>query len=155
MPGGFQLKKPFQRHKSERLQVEIGFYFILLCYFSESVSEPMLISVNTTHVCSQEQADLYLNVKKHPLESGNASHRAAERSSRNTAKKSLFHEEWELEEWGSGPTTDKRKEGVWYRGIFSKVGLQIGDKHTFCLLKLAPQCFLAKWCMKSTLVSVL
>lgn len=89
----FQHQKCFQGHIAQRLQVESGFWFWAYCYFSETISQPLLKSVDTTPMCSQELGDAsQFSLKKHPLLSVSLTElqKAAELIQAN---QTLFHEE--------------------------------------------------------------
>lgn len=124
-----------------------NFYFIiylLLPYFSESVSEPTLISINTRW-CSQEQADSFFSFswKKYLLQSDKGkSHSNKMQQQQDKTNWSLFPKRWKLEEWWPGLTTVRLKRCVFLWGVFESM-THPGDKPTFCLLKLALLCLSA------------
>lgn len=142
MPGFFQLPKHFQGHISQRLQKETLFYFIL--FFSESVSELMLISINRRW-CSQEEADSFFSFtwKKYLLQSDKGKSQSNKMQQQHyKTNRSLFPKEWKLEEWWPGLTTERLKRCVVLWGVFESM-THPGDKHTFCLQKLALLCISA------------
>lgn len=84
----------------------------------------MLPSINTMHLCSQEQAHIYIqfNLKKASLAVWQRKATELQKAAAGTqAKQPLFPEEWKFEGGGLVPITHKRRRGVWYCGVFSKV----------------------------------
>lgn len=106
----------------------------------------MLPSINTMHLCSQEQAHIYIqfNLKKASLAVwAKESHRATKSSSRNTGQAAPVS--WRVKIWrrriGTNHT-QKKKRCVVLWGIFKSI-TPIEDNHTFWLQEIPPLCFSA------------